>query len=68
VYTLDPFLRRGALGVTIAAILFGGLTAAVCPVFHWRAPGLIGSLSTPAAILGAGWLGPAFAGAWIRRA
>jgi len=68
VHTLDPFLRRRALGVILAAILFGGLAAAASLVFLWPLPGLIGSLSTLTAIFAAGSFGAAFAGAWIRRA
>jgi len=67
VHTLDPFLRRRALGVTLAAILFGGLVAVVFLVFLWSVPGLIGRLSTLSAILAAGLLGGTSAGAWIRR-
>ena len=67
VHTLDPFLRRRCLGVILAAVLFGGLAAAVSLLFHWTAPGRSERLSTLTAILAVGSLGAVFAGAWIRR-
>jgi hypothetical protein len=67
VHILDPFFQRRALGVTLAAILFGGLVAVVFLAFLWSVPGLMGRLSALSAILAACLLGATFAGAWMRR-
>ena len=67
IHTRDPFLLRCALGVTLAAILIGGLTGFASMVFHW--PGLIlsGTLSNLIPIMAGGLLGALFGRVWIQR-
>ena len=67
VQTLDPFLWRRALAVTLSAVLFGGLAGAAFLVFHWSWPGLSVTLSIAASILAAGSLGALFGWVWMRR-
>ncbi|MGA2975557.1 MAG: glucoamylase family protein [Spirochaetia bacterium] len=57
VHTLDPFLRRRALAVTLSAVLFGGFAGASLLVFHWSWPSLGVTSSIAASILAASFLG-----------
>ena len=63
----DPFLWRRALGVTLTAILFGGLAGVASLVLHWPVPILSGSLFTLVSIFAGGLIGTLFGGVWIRR-
>jgi len=67
VHTQDPFLWRRALGVTLAAILFGGFAGVASPILHWPASILSESLSTLASILAGGLVGTLFGAVWTRR-
>src|SRR4030042_676537 len=67
VHIRDPFLWRRALGVTLTAILFGGLTGAASLVLHSPVPILSGSLSALLPIFAGGLIGALFGGVWIRR-
>ena len=63
----DPFLWRRALGVTLTAILFGGLAGVASLVLHGSAPILSGSLSALVPIFAGGLIGTLLGGVWIRR-
>lgn len=63
----DPFLWRRALGVTLTAILFGGLAGVASLVLHWPVPILSGSLSTLVSSLVGGFVGILFSVVWVRR-
>jgi len=63
----DPFLWRRALGMTLTAILFGGLAGAASLVLHWPVPILSGNLFTLVSIFAGGSIGTLFGGVWIRR-
>ena len=67
VHTQDPFLLRRTLGVTMAAILFGGFAGAASNILHWPASILSEPLSTLASILVGGLVGTIFSAVWIRR-
>ena len=67
VHIRDPFLWRRALGVTLTAILFGGLAGVASLVLHWPVPILSGSLSTLVSIFAGGFIGTLFGTVWIRR-
>ncbi|MCJ7641285.1 MAG: hypothetical protein MUO29_05235, partial [Desulfobacterales bacterium] len=63
----DPFLWRRALGVSLTAIVFGGLTGVTSLVLHWPVPILSGSVSTLIPIFAGGLIGALLGGVWIRR-
>jgi cyclic beta-1,2-glucan synthetase len=67
VHTRDPFLWRCALGVTLAAILIGGLTGFAFLIFHWSWLILSVTLSSLIPILAGGSLGALSGKLWIRR-
>jgi hypothetical protein len=67
VHIWDPFLRRRALGATIAFILFGVLAGAAATILQWPEPTLSGVLSALIPILVGGFSGALFSGVWIRR-
>ena len=67
IHTRDPFLLRCVLGVTLAAILIGGLAGFASLVFHWSELILSGTLSTLIPILAGGSVGTLFGRLWIRR-
>jgi len=67
VHIRDPFLWRRALGVTLTAIVFGGLAGIASLVLHWPVPILSGNLSTLVSIFAGGLIGALFGGVWIRR-
>src|SRR5512143_573765 len=63
----DPFLWRRALGVTLTAIVFGGLAGVTSLVLHGPVPILSGSLSALVPIFSGGLIGTLLGGVWIRR-
>jgi cyclic beta-1,2-glucan synthetase len=63
----DPFLWRRALGVTLTAMLCGGLAGIASLILHGLVPILSGSLATLIAILASGLLGAFLGGVWLRR-
>jgi cyclic beta-1,2-glucan synthetase len=67
VHIRDPFLWRRALGVTLTAIVFGGLAGVASLVLHGPVPILIGSLSALVPIFAGGSIGTLLGGVWIRR-
>ena len=60
VHIRDPFLWRRALGVTLTAIVFGGLAGIASLVLHWPVPILSGSLSPLVSICAGGFIGTLF--------
>src|SRR3989304_6778995 len=67
IHIRDPFLWRRALGVSLTAILFGGLAGIASLVLHWPVPILSESLSTLVSIFAGALIGALFGGVWIRR-
>ncbi len=67
VHIRDPFLWRRALGVTLTAIVFGGLAGVASLVLHGPVPILSGSLSALVPIFAGGLIGALLGGVWIRR-
>ena len=63
----DPFLWRRALGVSLTAIVFGGLTGVTSLVLHWPVPILSGSVSTLIPIFAGGLIGALLGGVRMRR-
>ena len=67
VHIRDPFLWRRAFGVTLTAIVFGGLAGVASLVLHGPVPILSGSLSALVPIFAGGLIGALLGGVWIRR-
>src|SRR4030067_1613764 len=67
VHIRAPFLWRRALGVTLTAILFGGLAGVASLVLHGPVPILSGSISALVPIFAGGLIGTLLGGVWIRR-
>jgi hypothetical protein len=63
----DPFLWRGALWVTLTAILFWGLARVTSLVLYWPVLILSGSVSTLIPIFAGGLIGALLGGVRMRR-
>jgi len=67
VHIRDPFLWRRAYGVTLAAVLSGGLTGVAFLVLHWLGVLPSGNLFTLTLFLAAAAIGASAALLWLRR-